>query len=46
LCLAEIVSRFDVVAQQEVKRDIGGLRRLMQALGSNWAWIPASTATS
>jgi endonuclease/exonuclease/phosphatase family metal-dependent hydrolase len=39
LCLAEIVARFDVVALQEVKRDLGGLRRLMQALGSNWAWI-------
>jgi endonuclease/exonuclease/phosphatase family metal-dependent hydrolase len=39
LCLAEIISRFDVVALQEVKRDLGGLRRLMQALGPNWAWI-------
>lgn len=27
LCLAEIVSRFDVVALQEIKRDLGGLRR-------------------
>ena len=39
LCLAAIISRFDVVALQEVKRDLGGLRRLMQALGPNWAWI-------
>jgi exonuclease III len=39
LCLAEIVSRFDVVALQEVKRDLGGLRRLMEALGPSWAWI-------
>lgn len=37
--LAEIISRFDVVALQEVKRDLGGLRRLMEALGPNWAWI-------
>ncbi|HJQ87524.1 MAG TPA: endonuclease/exonuclease/phosphatase family protein [Propionibacteriaceae bacterium] len=39
LCLAEVVARFDVVALQEVKRDLGGLRRLMEALGPNWAWI-------
>lgn len=38
LCVAEVVSRFDVVALQEVKRDLGGLRRLMEALGPNWAW--------
>jgi endonuclease/exonuclease/phosphatase family metal-dependent hydrolase len=39
LCLAEIVSRFDVVALQEVKRELRGLRLLMQALGPNWAFI-------
>jgi endonuclease/exonuclease/phosphatase family metal-dependent hydrolase len=39
LCLAEIFSRFDVVALQEIKRDLGGLRLLMQALGPNWGWI-------
>lgn len=38
LCLAEVISRFDVVALQEVKRDLGGLRRLMEALGPNWGW--------
>lgn len=38
LCLAEIVSRFDVVALQEVRRDLGGLRLLMQALGPSWGW--------
>jgi len=32
------VSRFDVVALQEIKRDLGGLRLLMHALGSNWGW--------
>jgi len=31
LCIAEIVSRFDVVALQEVKRDLRGLRLLMRA---------------
>lgn len=39
LCLAEIVSRFDVIAIQEVRRELGGLRYLLQALGSDWAWI-------
>src|SRR3970040_909960 len=34
-----IVSRCDVVALQEVKRDLGGLRLLMQALGPEWGWI-------
>jgi len=33
------VSRFDVVALQEVRRDLEGLRLLMQALGPDWAWI-------
>lgn len=39
LCIAEIVRRFDVVALQEVRRDLDGLRLLMQALGPNWGWI-------
>ena len=38
-CIAEIVSRFDVVALQEVKRDLTGLRLLLQALGPDWGWI-------
>ena len=28
-----------MVALQEIKRDLGGLRLLMQALGPNWGWI-------
>jgi len=39
LYIAEIISRLDVVALQEVKRDLGGLRLLMQALGPEWGWI-------
>jgi endonuclease/exonuclease/phosphatase family metal-dependent hydrolase len=39
LYLAEIVSRFDVVAVQEVRNDLGGLRRLTAALGPHWRWI-------
>ncbi len=38
-CLAEIVSRFDVVALQEVRRDLSGLRLLLRVLGPDWAWI-------
>ena len=39
LAIAEIVSRFDVIALQEVKRDLGDLRALMVALGPEWGWI-------
>jgi len=36
LCIAEIVSRFDVVAVQEAKDNLKALRRLIQALGPSW----------
>jgi exonuclease III len=39
LCIAEIIKRFDVVAIQEVKANIKGLRDTMKVLGSNWALI-------
>jgi endonuclease/exonuclease/phosphatase family metal-dependent hydrolase len=39
LYLAEIISRFDVVAVQEVRNDLAGLRRLNAALGPHWRWI-------
>jgi hypothetical protein len=35
-CIAEIVSRFDVVAIQEAKDDLKALRHLLKMLGSNW----------
>src|SRR5581483_9791084 len=38
-CIAEIVSRFDVVALVEVKRDLTALRLLVQALGPDWGFI-------
>jgi endonuclease/exonuclease/phosphatase family metal-dependent hydrolase len=38
LYLAEIISRFDVVALEEVKHDLSGLRLLMQALGPDWGF--------
>src|SRR5688500_3575529 len=37
--IAEIVSRFDVVAIQEVGRNIDALRMLLRTLGSNWGLI-------
>lgn len=37
--IAEIVSRFDVVAVQEVRKSLGGLDRLMRVLGSYWSYL-------
>ena len=39
LYLAEVISRLDVVAVQEVRNDLGGLRQLSAALGPTWNWI-------
>src|SRR5215210_8239055 len=36
LCIAEIVSRFDVIAIQEAKDNLKALRHLIHALGPNW----------
>ena len=38
LCIAEVVSRFDVIAIQEVKADLRALRDLLKKLGSNWSF--------
>ncbi len=38
-CIAEIVSRFDIVAVQEAKSNIKALRHLMKALGPSWGLI-------
>ena len=38
-CLAEIVSRFHVIALQEVRRDTTALRMLMGLLGPDWRMI-------
>ena len=38
LCIAEIVSRFDVIAIQEVKADLRARRDLLKKLGPNWAF--------
>ncbi len=39
LAVAAIVSRFDVVAVQEVKDDLRACRHLLKALGPDWGWI-------
>src|ERR1041385_3665362 len=38
-CIAEIVSRFDVVALQEVRDNIKALRHMLKVLGSDWGMI-------
>lgn len=37
--LAEIIARFDLVAVQEVNRDLSPLRHLLFLLGANWDFI-------
>lgn len=39
LCIAEILSRFDVIAIQEVKSNIRALRDTMKVLGNHWGLI-------
>lgn len=41
--LAEILSCFDLVAVQEVNRDLRGLDRLMDILGREWDYIATDT---
>lgn len=38
-CIAEIVSRFDVVAIQEARGNLTALRAMLQMLGESWALI-------
>ena len=37
--MAEIVDRFDLVAVQEVHKDLEGVKRLMEVLGGGWKYI-------
>ena len=37
--IAEIIARFDLVAVQEVRRDLSALNRLMRILGPNWSHL-------
>jgi endonuclease/exonuclease/phosphatase family metal-dependent hydrolase len=41
--MAEIISRFDLVAVQEVNKDLTGLNRLMKILGGQWDAIFTDT---
>jgi len=43
LYIAEIMSAFDLIAVQEVNRDLSGIKRLVQTLGPNWAWMASDT---
>ena len=44
LCIAEIISRFDVVAIQEVKGNLKCLRHMMKLLGRDWGLILTDVA--
>lgn len=46
LSIAKILSRFDVVAVQEVKDNIKGLRHMMKVLGEDWAFLLTDTVKS
>jgi len=43
LYIAEIMSAFDLIAVQEVNRDLSGIKRLVRTLGPNWAWMASDT---
>jgi hypothetical protein len=38
-CIAEVIGRFDVVALEEVRRDVSALRRTVEMLGPDWRFI-------
>ena len=38
-CIAEIVSRFDVIALQEVRANLKALRHMLKVLGPNWSLV-------
>jgi endonuclease/exonuclease/phosphatase family metal-dependent hydrolase len=42
-CIAEVISRFDVCALVEVKRNLEALRLLMQILGPDWGFVVSDT---
>ena len=45
-CIAEILSRFDVIAVQEVKGNLRALRDTLKLLGDNWPMILTDTNKS
>jgi len=38
-CIAECISRFDLVAVQEVRQDLVALKRVMRLLGRDWDYV-------
>ena len=42
--IAEIISRFDIVAIQEVYKDLRGLNRVLSVLGGSWKYIVTDMA--
>lgn len=42
-CIAEILSRFDVIAVQEVKSNLRALRDTLKLLGDNWSMMLTDT---
>ena len=42
-CIAEIISRFDIIAIQEVRADLKALRHLMKELGPDWGVMLTDT---
>ena len=43
-CIAEIISRFDVVAIQEIKGKLKALRHMLKVLGPNWGLVLTDVA--
>ena len=41
--IAEIIAAFDIVAIQEVNRDLTGLKRIMVLLGDDWKYVISDT---
>lgn len=39
LCIIEIISRFDIIAVQEVRGDLKCLRTMMKMLGPHWSFV-------
>lgn len=39
LCIAEIISKFDIIAIQEVKSNIKAFRHMLKVLGPNWQFL-------
>ena len=44
-CIVDIISRFDIIAIQEVKDNLKCLRETIKALGSNWMFIMTDVTT-